>query len=249
MIMMQKYFENEELIVLEGLHAIKHAYRFKSEFAKIYTCDFKSVLDLAKKLAPDLVSFLKSEAEQVSKDEFKKFFPKNYHGEIVAFAKKKQNSASEGHGLACTLVWLENPKLLSNLGASIRVLAARGVKNLMVSGENSQQVWHKDTLRASAGLHFALDNIFTLKGSKEAFVFLKSANYKIFALDANGEEIKLAEEFESQSAFVFGSERHGVSDFTKEKADKILSLPMQEGVSSLNLATSVAATLYRVELN
>ena len=246
---MQKYLEDNKFVILEGLHAIKHAYRFGAEFAKIYTCGLKSVLDLAKELAPDLVSFLESEAEQISKDEFKKFFPKNYHGEIVAFAKKKQNSASEGQGPTGALVWLENPKLLSNLGASIRVLAARGVKNLMVSGENSQQVCHKDALRASAGLHFALDNIFTFEDSKEAFIFLKSANYKIFALDANGEEIKLSESFESQSAFVFGSERHGVSYFTKERADKILSLPMQEGVSSLNLATSVAATLYRVELN
>ena len=244
--MMQKYFENENIVVLEGLHAIKHAYRFGAKFAKIYNCDFDEVLKLARELAPDIVDFLKIETEKISKDEFKKFFPKNYHGEIVAFAKK--NSAPEESRLSGALVWLEDVKLLSNLGASIRVLAARGVKNMIVSGELAELVWHKDALRASAGLHFALDNIFTFEDSKEAFIFLKSANYKIFALDANGEELKLSESFESQSAFVFGSERHGVSNFTKERADKILSLPMQEGVSSLNLATSVAATLYRMNI-
>ena len=244
---MQKYLENEELVILEGLHAIKHAYRFGAEFVKIYNSDFDEVLDLARELAPDISNFLKSETEKISKEEFRKFFPKNYHGRIVAFAKK--NSAPEGLRPSGALVWLEDVKLLSNLGATIRVLAARGVKNMIVSGELAKLIWHKDALRASAGLHFALDNIFSFKNSKDAFNFLKSADYGIFALDADGEELNLAENFSTQSAFVFGSERRGISDFIKARADKILSLPMQDKVSSMNLATSVAATLYRVELN
>jgi len=43
---------------------------------------------------------------------------------------------------------------------------------------------------------------------------------------------------------VFGTERDGVSKSLKEKSNKIISIQMQKGVSSLNLATSVSAVLY-----
>jgi TrmH family RNA methyltransferase len=42
----------------------------------------------------------------------------------------------------------------------------------------------------------------------------------------------------------FGSERRGLSDELLATADVRASLPMRDGVSSLNLATAVAAALY-----
>jgi len=42
----------------------------------------------------------------------------------------------------------------------------------------------------------------------------------------------------------FGTERHGLSRELLESADARISIPMRAGVSSLNLATSVAAVLF-----
>jgi TrmH family RNA methyltransferase len=44
---------------------------------------------------------------------------------------------------------------------------------------------------------------------------------------------------------VFGSERHGLGPELLARADARVALPMRPGVSSLNLATAVAAILYR----
>jgi TrmH family RNA methyltransferase len=44
---------------------------------------------------------------------------------------------------------------------------------------------------------------------------------------------------------VVGSERGGVGHELRARADHVLALPMRPGVSSLNLATAVAAALYR----
>ena len=44
----------------------------------------------------------------------------------------------------------------------------------------------------------------------------------------------------------FGSERRGLSTALLDAADARVALPMRDGVSSLNLATAVAATLYSV---
>lgn len=42
----------------------------------------------------------------------------------------------------------------------------------------------------------------------------------------------------------FGSERRGLSPELSEQADACVAIPMRPGVSSLNLATSVAAVLF-----
>ncbi|HWT93945.1 MAG TPA: TrmH family RNA methyltransferase, partial [Solirubrobacteraceae bacterium] len=42
----------------------------------------------------------------------------------------------------------------------------------------------------------------------------------------------------------FGTERHGLSDALLAQADARVRIPMRAGVSSLNLATAVAAALY-----
>ena len=48
----------------------------------------------------------------------------------------------------------------------------------------------------------------------------------------------------SHAILAFGSERHGLSEQLKQDADALVRIPMRAGVSSLNLATAVAATLY-----
>ena len=53
----------------------------------------------------------------------------------------------------------------------------------------------------------------------------------------------------ADAVLAFGTERDGLSDELKQRADAVLALPMEPGVSSLNLATSVAATLYALKLS
>jgi RNA methyltransferase, TrmH family len=51
------------------------------------------------------------------------------------------------------------------------------------------------------------------------------------------------------AVLAFGTERAGLSDGLKQRADAVLALPMRPGVSSLNLATSVSAVLYAWRLS
>ena len=46
------------------------------------------------------------------------------------------------------------------------------------------------------------------------------------------------------AVLAFGSERRGLSDGVLAAADRQIALPMRPGVSSLNLASAVAAVLY-----
>jgi TrmH family RNA methyltransferase len=69
----------------------------------------------------------------------------------------------------------------------------------------------------------------------------------LLALDPDGEELR-PEAIPPRALLAFGTERDGLSDDLLARADARLRLPMRAGVSSLNLATSVAAVLYSLRL-
>ena len=98
----------------------------------------------------------------------------------------------------------------------------------------SADPWDPAALRGSAGLHFALPvaRIEALKFSRP-----------LIGLDPAGDPLE-PRCVPTDAALAFGSERTGLSDGLLARCQARLALPMRPGVSSLNLATSVAAVLF-----
>ena len=128
------------------------------------------------------------------------------------------------------IVALENPRHLGNLGACIRVAAAAGAAGVISTGTSDP--WHADAIRGAAGLQWALpvQRVDAITGRGRPLV----------AVDPSGEETTAPQE----ATLVFGTERHGLSEEMLARADARVRIPMRPGVSSLNLATAVAAVLY-----
>jgi TrmH family RNA methyltransferase len=220
-----------ELVVLEGFHAIKHAIRFGGELLGAWTADAAEVEALIERLAPDIELPL----SVVSLDELKLVVPR---AQVVAVARRPVQPdpdtvlAGQGH-----VVLLEDPRHLGNLGAVVRVAAAAGAAGVMTTGR--QDPWHPDALRGSAGLHFALP-VHHLHA-------IRTQGRELIALDPEGEPLRPAE-LSDPAVLAFGTERDGLSDELLAQAQRRVALPMQPGVSSMNLATAVAATLYALKL-
>ncbi len=218
-------------MVLEGFHAIKHAIRFGGEILGAWTADPTEVHNLLARFAPDVLI----PAEVVDLQALKRVAPR---GQIVAVARRPHQPdpdtilAGPGH-----VVLLEDPRHLGNLGAVIRVAAAAGAAGVMTTGRHNP--WHPDALRGSAGLHFAIPvhHIRTVRRQGRELV----------ALDPAGEPLA-PREFPAAALLAFGTERDGLSDELLAQAHRRIALPMSAGVSSLNLATAVAATLYALKL-
>jgi TrmH family RNA methyltransferase len=71
---------------------------------------------------------------------------------------------------------------------------------------------------------------------------LPDTDRPLVALDPAGEPLGALPE---RPLLAFGSERHGLGPELLARADATLALPLRPGVSSLNLATAVAAVLFR----
>jgi TrmH family RNA methyltransferase len=148
--------------------------------------------------------------------------------DLVATARRPDYDLRTALGRPGPVVYLEEPRHLGNLGAAIRVAAAAGAAALLTTGDP----WHVNAIRGAAGLQFALP---VLRVSAPP-----RCERPLIAVDPEGDETRAP----AHAILAFGSERHGLSDALKRDADAVIRIPMRPGVSSLNLATAVAATLY-----
>lgn len=228
---------NESLVVIEGVHAFKHALRFGAEFKDVFVSDKEMTLELAQKIASEKeVEAIDNLATEIDEGLFEKLAPKAARTGIVARAKKGcDDCIKELPDEEQSIIFLEEPHDTQNVGAVVRVAAGYGAAAIVVSGKINP--WHADCIRAAAGLHWALPVCHVESIEEVAF------ERQVVACDADGESMYEAE-IQKNAILVFGTERYGITEKLKRRADQMIAIPMQEKVSSLNLATSVSAVLY-----
>jgi RNA methyltransferase, TrmH family len=234
---------DEALAVLEGLHALKHALRFGANVLEVACCDPAELDRLAALLAPDVSARLRELARPVDRSVFEQLAPLAPATGVIGLAERASvdPDAVLADRRPAPVVLLEDPRDLGNMGACVRVAAAADIAGVLTTG--SHDPWHPDALRGAAGLHYAVP--VARLGEPGA---LESIDRPILALDPDGEPLAPAQ-LPPRALLAFGTERYGLSDALKARADGRISIPMRPGVSSLNLATSVAAVLFAWRLS
>lgn len=248
-----------QLAVLEGLHALKHALRFGAQVERVVTAEPSRVRALAGTLAPDVLERMLAGAQTVAPEVFQSLAPRVPTTGVIAIARRPpvDPDALLGNARPAPIVLLEAPSDLGNIGACVRVTAAADVAGVLTTGIHDP--WDPAALRGSAGLHFALpvarlgEDALELIGPKQPPAHTVPAGdpgerRPLIALDPGGEPLRPGE-LPARSILAFGAERQGLSRELLERADARVCLPMRAGVSSLNLATSVAAVLYSWRLS
>lgn len=227
------------LTVVEGFHALKHALRFGAEIEDAVAVDPPALEALARDLAPDLAGEFEARVRPIDAARLAELVPRPPRTQVVAIARRPPMdlAAVLTDPRPTPIVLLEQPRNMGNIGACVRVAAAGGAAALLTTGENDP--WYPDAVRGAAGLHFALP-----VGAVEA---LPANDRLLLALDPEGEELRPGR-LPARAILAFGTERHGLSGELLDRAEARVALPMREGVSSLNLATSVAAVLFSARL-
>ncbi len=213
-------------VLLEGFHAVKHALRFAPELVgAVRVGDVGRAASLAARLAPDVAAALLARAVVAEVA---------HHTGVEADAARPVVDRSVLQRRAAPLVLLDRPRHPGNAGAVVRVCAAAGASGVAVAG--GVDPWAPAVLRGSAGLHYALPVLTVPPGD------VAGLTGPFVVLDADGDPWAAVP---AGAVIIVGSERDGVGAALRARADAVLALPMRPGVSSLNLATAVAAALYR----
>jgi len=234
----QRARSDDSLAVIEGVQALKHAKRFKADIQLYITCDIELLKSLLAELANDVRDSIIAEIAEVDESTYKKLSPQPHRTKVIALAKRQSYKLPQIDDKK-PIILLEEPRDLENIGAVIRVAAAADAGAVIITGP--LDVWHPAIIRGSAGLHWALPVI-----NVDSLSFLRDlSSRQIISLDPTGKDIAKSN-VPKNSILIFGTERHGISQELLSKSDQVVRLPMRTGVSSLNLATSVAATLYQL---
>ena len=223
------------LAVLDGLHAVKHAVRFGAEIREMVSPDIDAALRLASDLAPDVSARLSELLAPASPEDFSQLSPVPPDTGVIAIADRPATSVDDviQVGGGGTVLLLENPRNPFNIGAAIRVAAAAGAAGVLVTG--AQDPWHPAAIVSAAGLQYALP---VARAEK-----MPCSPRPVMAIDPLGEPMPWGG-IPAGAILAFGTERHGASEELLSIASRRLAIPMTPGVSSLNLATSVAVALY-----
>jgi TrmH family RNA methyltransferase len=231
------------LAVLEGLHPLKHALRFGANVREVLCSDPAELERLAAVLAPDVSARLRSLAHEVQPAVFEQLAPLAPSTGVIGLADRPSidPAAVLADERRAPVVLLEDPRDLGNMGACVRVAAAADISGVLSTG--SHDPWHPDALRGAAGLHYALP-----VSRLQRLELLDSLDRPLLAIDPDGEPLSPLE-LPARALLAFGTERYGISRELLERADARISIPMRAGVSSLNLATSVAAVLFAWRLS
>lgn len=226
-------YRDQRLAVLEGFHPARHALRFGARLDVAVTYAPEKLFELARRLAPESVPAIEAVVQVVSRERFTRLCQRSLSSPLLSVC------ARPDHDIAAVIaerrrpiVHLDRPRNPGNVGAAVRVAAAADVGAVTVSG---QDPWSPVAVRSATGLQFALP--------VQLLELATSSGRPIVAVDVAGEALDTAR-LPPDAILVVGGERHGLPAWIRDIADRSVGVPMRPGVSSLNLATALAAVLY-----
>ncbi|PRY42206.1 TrmH family RNA methyltransferase [Umezawaea tangerina] len=148
-----------------------------------------------------------------------------------------------------------NPKLVAvlhgvtdpgNAGTVVRVADAAGADAVIFAGDTVDPHNGK-CVRASTGSVFHLP-IARAREADDVFEACRAAGLRLVAADGYATDdldtADLRGDLTHPTAWVFGSEAHGLPDTVIGRLDTSLKVPIYGGAESLNLATAAAVCLY-----
>jgi 23S rRNA (guanosine2251-2'-O)-methyltransferase len=135
---------------------------------------------------------------------------------------------------------LDDIKYTQNIAAIMRTAFAVGVNGIIVPPSEKALITD-ETIRISMG---AAERIPLVEMSLfEAVKILKSEDIKIIGVHMEGQPY-FNEKLTGPIAFILGSESAGISTGMLDRVDRKISIPMKEGIGSLNVSVSGAVLMY-----
>lgn len=129
-----------------------------------------------------------------------------------------------------------------NFGAILRTAAASGMDAVIVPKHRQAPV-SAAAYKTSAGTAGRIP-IVRAVNLNQAILKLKDNKFWIAGLDMDGDSLLWEQKFDVPMAFVIGNEGRGMRQKTGEHCDFLLSIPMYNGVESLNASVSASLVCY-----
>ncbi|GAA4614967.1 RNA methyltransferase [Saccharopolyspora hordei] len=150
---------------------------------------------------------------------------------------------AERPALVAVLVGVADP---GNAGTVVRVADAAGAGAVLFAGD-TVDAYNGKAVRASTGSLFHLP-VARDRDVRAVLAACRAAGLRLVGADGHAtDDLDTADragELDGPTAWVFGSEAHGLPDEVTAELDTTLRVPLYGRAESLNLATAAAVCLY-----
>lgn len=180
---------------------------------------------------------------------------KFHRGVLGAFRRPQIASLMDIPHLPRLMVSLHLLQEESNIGAVIRSARAFGIRDFIITEGGGSDPYGRKSLRASAGWLFG-SRLYRAEGGCEAIADLKSRFPKqhspiILGAESGCEQGMLLKDYIQSSRpeheiLILGHEFEGLGKAELELCDRLLEIPMEERVDSLNVAVAAGIFLYNL---
>ena len=143
---------------------------------------------------------------------------------------------------------LEDIYQTQNTSAVLRTADCFGVQNVHVIENRNKFKLNPDVVRGAANWVTVNQYNENEMNTLDAIRKLKKDGYRIIATSPHEHDVNL-EDFDlekGKAAFLFGTERPGLTELAKSEADEFMKIPMAGFTESLNISVSVAITLHHL---
>jgi 23S rRNA (guanosine2251-2'-O)-methyltransferase len=131
----------------------------------------------------------------------------------------------------------------ANVGMILRSAVAADIDGVVLPSVGTASIGPV-TIKSSAGVAFKAP-ILRSETTADALLELQNERFEIIGLDAGGEHL-FAADLPQRIAFVLGNESEGISDEAIAALDRVVSLPLANGVESLNVAATASILAYEL---
>lgn len=142
------------------------------------------------------------------------------------------------------IIMLDNITSAENVGSIARSAAALGINGYLLP-KTSPHPFNRRALRVSMG-HAALLKTLVYEDILVTIKKLKQNGYKVFAAEVTESSIPLARvEVPKKWVLIMGHEGKGISSEILDMCDEVVSIEMQKGIKSFNVAVAASIIMYR----
>lgn len=233
----KKHRAESGMFLIEGLKGVEEAVKSGLELKYVFVKrDSKIILD---NISKDKIYF-------VDEKILKKISTTESPPEIVAVARQQKFYLKDlFKGNPPLVIVLENIKDAGNLGTIIRTAKAADVSGIILTGD-CIDIYNPKVVRSSAANLWKIPVIYFKDTENLRKETEKFGRCQFLATKIHEEQQNLYYEidYKQPSVIFFGSESEGISDVLANQADKLIKIPMNEQVESLNLSISAGIIMY-----
>lgn len=186
--------------------------------------------------------------QTVSDSVFKKISDTVTPQGVLAVVKQKKYTvedilAGRNKEKSCIVVLdrLQDP---GNLGTIVRTGEGAGISGIIMSSDCAD-IYNPKVIRSTMGSIFRVP-FAIVEDLPSAVEQLRADGVITYAAHLKGEDYDKAD-LSGDVAFLIGNEARGLSDEVSDKADKLIKIPMEGKVESLNAAVATAILMYQAK--